>query len=674
VHSAWSRPGRWWPGLVFCVGLAGTPLAAQTLGVPAVPYLSQPEALCGGAALAMVLRYWGVASARPEDFTGSLTPDGTGITTGELKRLAEARGFQAFAFRGERVELVSHLEKGRPLIALLETAAGRHHYVVVLAWTNGRILMHDPATGPFRIVAENEWRRLSEPTGSWSLLLLPPADLVRPADPVAEAASSPADPCRALTKPGVDLALAGQLDLAREQLSAVSAWCPESSAPPREMAALELRAERWPAAAARAAEAVRRDPSDRFAWKLLATSRFVSGRREEALAAWNRVGEPRLGLVQIEGLERTPERAVHEYLGEEAGTLLTPPRLRRSKRRLEALPAAQLSSVSYRPLPGGTAELDVNVVERPAVSAPVFLALQSSLRALSERALGLEAFFLAPSGDFVRLSGQWRHARSRGALSASAPRFLGLPGIVTAEAQWDEQSYRLAPAALEDAAVRERRKRASLSLSQWWAADTRAAVTAAVDEWSGRGRYLSLSVDLEQRLLRDHLALWGTTAGWWLGASGPLYSASGRLTLRSATTPDRLGVRVHAGYDLVSADAPLVLWPGAGTGPGRDLLLRAHPLLHGGVLDGSAFGRALWSGGADAEAPLGAVGPSRLRAAAFVDLAKVVAPHPSPLVVDVGAGLRLQPPGWKSALRVDVATPWRSVRPTLSVGWQTEWR
>ena len=118
-------PGRYWPGLLFLIALAGRPTAAQTLTVPAVPYLPQPEALCGGAALTMVLRYWGLPDVRPEDFAGSLTAEGTGIPTDELRRLAEARGFQAFAFSGGRPEAVWHLDKGRPLIALLSTAPAR---------------------------------------------------------------------------------------------------------------------------------------------------------------------------------------------------------------------------------------------------------------------------------------------------------------------------------------------------------------------------------------------------------------------------------------------------------------------------------------------------------------------------------------------------------------------
>jgi hypothetical protein len=621
----------------------------------------------------MVLRYWGVPDVRPEDFAGSLTPEATGIPANALRRLPEARGFQAFAFSGGRSEAVSHLEKGRPLIALLSTAPGRHHYVVMLAWANHRVLVHDPAVGPFRTIPEGEWLRRWNPTGRWALLVLPPDGFAGRAHASPRPPSQKEDPCTALVQPGVDLALAGSLDAAREHLAGVASWCPQSSAPVREMAALEFRRESWSAAAELAALAVRRDPLDRFGWKLLATSLFLAGNRQEALAAWNRIDEPHLDLVQINGFERTPSRAVYEYLGEESGTMLTPERLRRVQRRMEALPAAQSSSVSYRPLSGGTAQLDVNVVERPAFSSPRSLLLQSALRAVSERAIGVDAFGLAPSGDSLRLLGQWQPNRSRGVVSASAPHFLKLPGIVTAEAVWDEQSYRVPPTPSEGAPVRERRKRGSLSLAHWWAADTRAAVTVAADSWSSRGTYLSLSGDVDKRLLRNHVAVGGGAAGWWSGMSAPFYAASARWSLRTRTTPEHPWVRFDASYDFASVRAPLALWPGAGTGPARALLLRAHPLLRDGVIEGAAFGRELLGGSVQAETPIASLGPAMLRAVVFVDAAKVLTSKRGPMLVDIGAGLRLQPPGWQSALRVDAATPWGSTRPHLSVGWQAEW-
>jgi hypothetical protein len=440
------------------------------------------------------------------------------------------------------------------------------------------------------------------------------------------------------------------------------------------MAALELRRENWTAAALLADAAVRRDPQDWLGWKLLATSRFLAGQREEALRAWNRIDEPRLDLVQINGFDRTPTRVVYQYLGEEPQTLLTPERLRRVERRIDALPTAQLSRVSYRPLPGGTAQLEVNVVERPAFSSPLSVLLQSGVRALSEGAIGADLFAIAPSGDSVRLGGQWRPNRSHeAALSVSALHFLGLPGIVTAEALTHGQSYRISPASPEGPPVRERRDRASLSLAHWWTADTRAAATVAADDWSGRGRFVSFAGDVARRLLGNHVSVGARGAGWWSSGRGPFYAAGVHASGRTSPTPERARLCLDATYAYASSRAPLALWSGAGTGSARALLLRAHPLLRVGVIDGAVFGRELVAASLEAEAPITSWGPARIRAAVFLDAAKVLAPARGDAAVDVGVGLRLHPPGRKSALRVDVATAWGAVKPRLSVGWQGEW-
>ena len=51
-------------------------------------------------------------------------------------------------------------------------------------------------------------------------------------------------------------------------------------------------------------------------------------------------------------------------------------------------------------------------------------------------------------------------------------------------------------------------------------------------------------------------------------------------------------------------------WSGAGTGQGRDALLRAHPLLHDGVIRDAVFGRGLVSGGRGVAA-MGSAGQPR---------------------------------------------------------------
>ena len=650
--------------------------ASRPLIVPDVPFLPQTEELCGGAALAMVLRYWGATDVDPEDFAAALNADGSGIAVSSLLRLAEARGFASLSLAGSPAEAVAHLQEGRPLIALAASGKSRRHYVVLLAWANRRVLLHDPALGPFRVVPESDWLPRWSETDNATILVLPRdgPELRGPESPVERP-----DSCARLVTPALDLAGRGELGAARERLAAAASHCPDSSSPHREMAGLEFRREDWSGAAAFAEEAVARDPDDRLAWSLLATSLFLDGRREDALRAWNRVGEPKVDLVRIDGLVRTPFRPLYAHLGFSSRSMLTAASLQRAERRLDALPTLVGARVGYRPLPGGRARLEAAIVERPTMEPAPFWLLESAVRAISLQETRLELANLTPAGDDLRILGRWHPNRPRVAVEASVLRAFGLAGVVTVEGSWDEQTYRL-PSSASGGPVpepfRERWQHASLSLDNWWTADLRAAFAVGLDEWMDNGRHLSVSVDLDRRLAGDRLSLGARVAGWTPSASREAFwAATLRVSARSRARAAGALVRLDLSYDVVTDGAPLSLWPGAGTGFGRAPLLRAHPLLGDGVIEGPAFGRRLLRAGLEAQAPLASLGPVRLRAAAFVDSARIapLAASAPRTFVDVGAGLRVQLPWHGSALRVDVATPWDRLSPQLSAGWQRRW-
>ena len=65
-----------------------------------VAYLPQTEALCGGAASAMVMRYWGDTSIRPEDFAPLVDARQNGIVTTVLVDNLRGRGWQPYPLRG----------------------------------------------------------------------------------------------------------------------------------------------------------------------------------------------------------------------------------------------------------------------------------------------------------------------------------------------------------------------------------------------------------------------------------------------------------------------------------------------------------------------------------------------------------------------------------------------
>src|SRR5262249_52444262 len=131
-------------------------------------------------------------------------------------------------------------------------------------------------------------------------------------------------------------------------------------------------------------------------------------------------------------------------------------------------------------------------------------------------------------------------------------------------------------------------------------------------------------------------------------------------------------LHANVGLDLSGADAPLSLWSGAGTGQGRSVLLRAHPLLVDGVIRDGIFGRTLVHGGVEWRHALPPVRHVvRIAPAIFLDSARAfdgLAGFDRRTHADVGAGLRIPIPG-SGVIRLDVAHGLVDGRTAFSVGW-----
>ena len=309
----------------------------------------------------MVLRYWGDRDLSPEDFAFLLSARASGIRSDALEAELSRRGWTTQAFRGDARAAKQHLERGRPLIALIEDRPGRFHYVVLLAWADGQVVLHDPARGPFRVVAEATFLTTWAATDSWTLLVLPDPDSVlhstqRQVAGTSEAAMAvrPGDGCDALVSQGVGLAQAGDQGGADAALSNAVALCPASALATRELAGLRFVQSRWHEAAQLAGRAVAHAPGDAQAWRLLAASRFILDDLDGALHAWNRIGEPQIDLIRVDGLDRTYQAVVHELLGLAPRTELSLVALQRARRRLALLPAASATRLGYRPVAGRT--------------------------------------------------------------------------------------------------------------------------------------------------------------------------------------------------------------------------------------------------------------------------------------------------------------------------------
>ena len=142
----------------------------------AVPYLPQTEALCGGAAAAMVFRYWGDAHADIEPFAPLVDkrPGGiAGIADDVLVKAIEERGWRTLRFSGSVEILTEQIQNGRPVVILVHDRGPLFHYLVVTGVEPGAIIVHDPTWGPSRRIAFPDLMRVWRPANFWSLVILP---------------------------------------------------------------------------------------------------------------------------------------------------------------------------------------------------------------------------------------------------------------------------------------------------------------------------------------------------------------------------------------------------------------------------------------------------------------------------------------------------------------------
>lgn len=681
-----------------------------------VPFLPQSELLCGGAAATMVLRYWGATGVFPEDFRPLVRPDEGGIRTDELTEELELRGWRARPFQGTDAGLRRHMARGHPVIALIEVAPERYHYVVVVAWTDEAVVFHDPAEAPFQAVSPAEFRAAWLPTDRWSLLVLPSSDdpdslpeserrdtVAELATPSSEERRFPEDAagradssaCALAVERAVARARAGDRDEAESILRVALERCPDSARLRGELAGIQSGRGEWERAAELARRAVELDPSYAHAWRILATSRFLLGDRVGALAAWNRVEEPRIERIRLQGLDGTRYAEVQGRVGLSPDTLLTPERLRLASRRLSLLPSALETGVRYRPREDGRAEVIGTVVQRPVLPSSVPAWGGILAKGALSRSVTVPLASPFGAGELWTLEGRWEEHRPALVLDVALPGVPLLPGVVSLRGGWERQSYLTDPTPIADLLVEDRRM-ARLRATDWWTGRLRWELRAGLDRWMGDPGPAAptpgdgsldavFGAGVELRTLSDELSLRVRGGGGTLLSGSPkrTYLDGGiRLRWRSSTERDGFVAHLRAGGRAVTEDAPLAYWPGAGDGRARDGLLRSHALLDAGRIIGEAFGRRLLDGGAEGRWWLSWVPGIPIAVAGFVDAARPwdtlgslqgAEPAQKGFLLGAGMGLRVAVPGRSGTGRADLATDLRDGGWRLHVGWEAEW-
>jgi len=712
----------------------------------AVPFLPQTEALCGGAAAAMVFRFWGDRHADVQQFQSLVDARAGGIADSTLVDAIRARGWNTQRLDGSVATIREQLDAGHPLILLIEDRPLRYHYVVAVGRDDEHVFVHDPTWGPARQLVISELVRRWKPTGYWTLLVVPGErarsssgrdtlagrDTLKgvPYNPTStgyNATSTEYEPTSTEHKPtstehkptstdnrnrnssaidrsgltGCDRLLDEALDkieadgpgIADRTLEAVISQCPGDSAPVRELAGIRFAEHRWRDASDLAQRALARNPEDAYAWDVLGSSRFVQDEPNAALQAWNHIDKPQLDSVQIAGLSRTRYALVAQIAGVMPNTLLTAQQLSLATRRLAELPDRVTTTVGYRPDADGFATLNVNIVERSRGPRTIGDWISLGLQAGINREVSVAVPGTTGQGEVWDVNWRWWRGRPRIAAGFSAPRAGRLAGVWRVEGSWEAQTYGVSQPSIESIDVRQDQAHGAVSYSTWLTSNLRFEASSGLDVWreersasavtfgtdvaagvSRTPRTAFIGGAIERRCAADHAGISGRATSWSPIADGRSFRATSvRGFARTSVEPAAFTVVTEARADFATAQAPLAIWPGAGDGRARPGLLRAHPLLDEGVINGAAFGRHVQSVTLEAQRWFDRWQVPRLGLAVFADAAhatnRLGDATGRPFQVDVGSGVRVRLPGSDRTLRFDYAHGLRDRRASaISVG------
>lgn len=396
-----------------------------------------------------------------------------------------------------------------------------------------------------------------------------------------------------------------------------------------------------------------------------------------ALEVANQKGEPRIDSIEVRGAERTREPVIADRLGLHPKQILSAESFRRAARRLQDLPVVSTGQMSYERVAGGRAKVVATVEER--VVAPHGLMPLATLAgaALIRRQVRLDVAGPAGAGEVWSAMGRWAKGRPRLELSLAAPAPRRLPGVMRLEGSWEHQWYGATNPSTPSAPTREDRRRVEVGVADWATSRLHWSGGAAFDRFA-RQDALAVSGALDARAAGDRISLRVSAGSWTPLADADRYgTAEVGASWRSTTDPAAASWSGETTIALASEAAPHALWFGAGTGAGRPLLLRAHPLLVEGFVTGPVFGRRVAHTSVEYEHPLPGKLAGRVAVAGFVDAAKAWRRRDSlatsRLFVDAGIGLRVHAPGMAGTIRLDVGQSLRDRGTAFSAGWGQSW-
>lgn len=638
-------------------------LAAQApIQILDVPYISQTEALCGGAAAAMVLRFWGERGLTAESFAHLVDESASGIRTTTLIDDLRRRGWNANGVKGSDAILLRELERGRPTMVLIEDRPGSFHYVVVVASLPSTVVLHDPARAPFRVMARDEFARRWEAADRWVAVVVPDENRTPSAPAVAATPVVAAGSTECQTKIATASRLAGEgaYDAAERALTDAPAC--SAAVTFRELAGVRAVQKRWSEATELAQAAVDADRSDAGAWRLLGTSLFLQDDRRGALKAWNEAGEPRLDTLQINGLRRSRVPVAVRAARVKPGDRVTPGSVVHVQRRLDSVPSISRATVEYVPRPNGLADMRAQVTERTLFPRSMIAVAAVAAPVVMNRSLRLP--ISAPTGGGERFDVSWRFQehRPRVALEFAAPAPWG--GVWGVGGAWERQPF--------DSPVFVTAERTStrVSWSDWVLPYLQIVARGGSDRWVSRASTLGTAgVGMEFLTTGGRMQAVVDMDSWF----GVAPFSRGRAVIRLASSTAKRGwVALGEGGAGVMGDAASPdIWFGGDTSTSREVPLRAHRLVVDGFMTTTRIGRTAFYSSVEGQ-HWWTTRRGNIGAAAFLDLVSVDRRRipGRQRDADIGVGLRAGVPGSPGNIRIDIARGLRDGAMRVSAGFE----
>lgn len=624
--------------------------------VLAVPYVSQTELLCGGAAIAMIERWWGRRGVQAEDFSHLVRPAEGGIRTTDMASVMRERGWDTRSGAATLVALQQSVRDSVPVMVLIKVARDRYHYVVVVGWHASQLTYHDPAAAPDVTIDSATFLAQWDGANRWAMFVRPsssPGDVTAtPSTPTVAVFDSL--PCRPHLDRAADAAARSLLAEADSLLGVAAAACPGEALVLRELAGVRFRQGRQAEASQLAAAYTLRAPSDSLGWSVLASSRYLTGDGTGALRAWNVVGTPTIDLLRIDGSRQVRFRVLADALDLVPRQVLTPTRLALARRRLADTPALAQARVSYTAVPGRAVELRAAVVERPRTTPIAEILVVESGRAIARREVTFAVSSPLGIGELWSAQWRWRRADPRLALRVDVPTSLWVPAIVSFERS--QESFRFSGGVPDS-----RRSSSFVSVGGWSRPDLEHLVGARFERWSGAGDFLALSAGSALHTADDRLSMVAEVEHAVPVTGREAYD---RVSTRAVWTlpVDQWANTwsVRAGADWAGASTPRGLWPIAGGGLSLAIPLRAHPFIVDDLRPADRAARTIMHAGVAADRHLATLGRVALGGGIFLDGASLsstaIGSTAAQLYLDAGAGVHVALPGVEWAkVRIDFA-------------------